>query len=432
MKGPDFEVRTPDWLSPSEALQRILSQSGRLEPEVVSLQDAVGRALSENQFARATLPPWDNSAMDGYAVVASDLAGATPSTPRALLVTRAIYAGDPPGDPIAPGEAVRIMTGAPIPPGADSVVRVEDTDAETKTGTVQVLSDRDATRNIRPAGEDMQLGDLVLQAGESVSAGTVAALASLGLDAVSVVRRPTVSILATGDELRTANRYDEVRAGAGVPESNGPMLAAAARGASAVPLRTEIVPDDPDLLRARIEAAADADVLVTIGGASMGEADLVKRVLDQVGFRQDFWRVRMRPGSPFGFGWLPREGRDQAVFSLPGNPVSAFVTFDLFVRPYLLTLGGHKRVLRRTIQCRAGERLSGPAALTYFSRVTLDDSTVPATARLAGPQGSGLVRSLSSAEGFAIIPEAQKEVVAGDLVDVMLIDATPGAVAFGG
>jgi len=155
-------------------------------------------------------------------------------------------------------------------------------------------------------------------------------------------------------------------------------------------------------------------------------------VLDQVGFRQDFWRVRMRPGSPFGFGWLPREGRDQAVFSLPGNPVSAFVTFDLFVRPYLLTLGGHKRVLRRTIQCRAGERLSGPAALTYFSRVTLDDSTVPATARLAGPQGSGLVRSLSSAEGFAIIPEAQKEVVAGDLVDVMLIDATPGAVAFGG
>ena len=284
MKGPDFEVRTPDWLSPSEALQRILSQSGRLEPEVVSLQDAVGRALSENQFARATLPPWDNSAMDGYAVVASDLAGATPSTPRALLVTRAIYAGDPPGDPIAPGEAVRIMTGAPIPPGADSVVRVEDTDAETNTGTVQVLSDRDATRNIRPAGEDMQLGDLVLQAGESVSAGTVAALASLGLDAVSVVRRPTVSILATGDELRTANRYDEVRAGAGVPESNGPMLAAAARGASAVPLRTEIVPDDPDLLRARIEAAADADAVHAHVRAALrqGSAEHAENVLQRV------------------------------------------------------------------------------------------------------------------------------------------------------
>jgi molybdopterin molybdotransferase len=261
----------------------------------------------------------------------------------------------------------------------------------------------------------MQLGAPILDAGHSITPGTIAAIAALGLDRVEVIRRPTVAILPTGDELRTVDRYEEVRAGAGVPESNGPMLAAMVQSASATPVGGKIVPDDTATLRSVIQSYTEADVLVTIGGASMGEADLVKRVLDQVGFKQDFWRVRMRPGSPFGFGWLPREGRDQAVFSLPGNPVSAYVTFELFVRP---------------VRCVAGDRLSGPADLTYFLRVSLDGSTVPPTARLAGPQGSGLVRTLAAADGLGIVPGSATEIAIGDPVDVVLIDDAPACGAF--
>ena len=431
MSDTTFEVRTPDWLSLEAAKRRILSQAVPLETETVRAAASVGRALAEAHVARATLPPWDNSAMDGYAVRGDDISGAGPSSPVLLTVTGVLHAGDAPTQSLDSGQAIRIMTGAPVPPGADCVVRVEDTDAEVRPGTVRVLRDRDVGRNIRPAGEDMQLGAPILDAGHSITPGTIAAIAALGLDRVEVIRRPTVAILPTGDELRTVDRYEEVRAGAGVPESNGPMLAAMVQSASATPVGGKIVPDDTATLRSVIQSYTEADVLVTIGGASMGEADLVKRVLDQVGFKQDFWRVRMRPGSPFGFGWLPREGRDQAVFSLPGNPVSAYVTFELFVRPYLLALGGHSNVFRRTVRCVAGDRLSGPADLTYFLRVSLDGSTVPPTARLAGPQGSGLVRTLAAADGLGIVPESATEIAIGDPVDVVLIDDAPACGAFG-
>jgi molybdopterin molybdotransferase len=309
-------------------------------------------------------------------------------------------------------------------------VRVEDTDAEANPGRVCVLRDRDRGRNIRPAGADMQLGDVVLLAGHVVTPGSVAALSALGLTSVSVVRRPSVAILATGDELRTPDRYDDVRIGAGVPESNGPMLAAAVLHASAVPVRLGTAIDDEHDLRERIESAADADTLVTIGGASMGEADLVKRVLDDLGFEQSFWRVRMRPGSPFGFGWLPRQDRKQPVFGLPGNPSSAFVTFELLVRPFLLALAGHRNILRRTVRCVAGEPLKGPSDTTCFLRVGLDSASHPPRITLVGPQGSGLVRTLHAADGLAVLPDGVREIAEGELVDVMLIDDAPAAEPF--
>jgi molybdopterin molybdotransferase len=426
-----FEVRTPDWIGLDVARRRILSQAVPLDSELVSVSDALGRASASAHTARATLPPWDNSAMDGYAVRGSDINGATAAAPVELTVTGAVRAGQATEQALGVGEAIRIMTGAPLPGGADCVVRVEDTDAEKESGKVRIFHDRDVGRNVRPAGEDMRAGAPMLETGHSVTPGTIAALSALGLASVSVTKRPTVAILATGDELLPVSRYPEVLAGGGIPESNGPMLAAAVRAAGATPLCGEIVPDDKKALRERIESVRDADVLVTIGGASMGEADLVKRVLDEVGFRQDFWRVRLRPGSPFGFGWLPRDtGRDQAVFSLPGNPVSAFVTFELFVRPYLLATGGHTRVYRRTIRCTAGERLPGPAGLAYFLRVSLDEGPTPPVARLAGPQGSGLVRTLASADGLAIVPEDVTEIRAGEDVDVMLTDDAPAAGLF--
>ena len=425
-----FEVRTADWLSFDEAQRRIFTEARRLAAELIDVSDSLGRALAEDLKATATLPPWDNSAMDGYAVLGDDIAGASPSTPVVLTVTGAVRAGEAPGAPVEPGQAVRIMTGAPVPASADSVVRVEDTDAEANPGSVRVLRNRDRGRNIRPAGADMQIGDVVLRAGHVVTPGAVAALSSLGLTSVSVVRRPSVAILATGDELRTPDRYDDVRIGAGVPESNGPMLAAAVTHASGVPIRLGTAADDELDLRARIENAADADALVTIGGASMGEADLVKRVLDDLGFEQSFWRVRMRPGSPFGFGWLPRQGRMQPVFGLPGNPSSAFVTFELFVRPFLLTLAGHRNVLRRTLRCVAGELLKGPADLTCFLRVGLDSGSHPAQVTLVGPQGSGLVRTLLAADGLAVLRDGVGEIAEGELVDVMLIDDAPAAEPF--
>ncbi len=233
-----------------------------------------------------------------------------------------------------------------------------------------------------------------------------------------------MAILATGDELLPPERYDEVRAGAGVPESNGPMLAAAITMAGAEPRLLPTAPDDVDALKARLEEGLSSDVIVTIGGASMGEADLVKRVLDDLGFALDFWRVKIRPGSPFSFGLLPGAHGPTPVFGLPGNPASAFVTFELFVRPFLRRLGGHTSCSRRRIVCTAGAPLSGPAALTYFLRVRLAaNQDGQAIATPTGPQGSGLVRGLGTAQGLAIVPEQVERIEAGAPVEVILLDA---------
>lgn len=416
-----FESRAADWLSVEEALERILGAATPLESQSRPLTESVGYALAEDVVADVTLPPWDNSAMDGYALKAVDVRGAGADAPVRLSVSRQVRAGDPPGDPLADGEAVRIMTGAPVPPGADSVVRVEDTDAEAEAGAVIVRDDRDAGQNVRPAGQDMRPGELLLSRGHTISPGSVGVLSAAGVERVPVHRPASVAVLTTGDELRGPDRFEDVRSGKGIPDSNGPMLAAMIEGAGARAVRLGIAGDQPDALADRIEQAADADVLVTIGGASMGEADLVKRVLDRLGYEHDFWRVRMRPGSPIGFGWLPRGGRRQPVFSLPGNPASAFVTFEVFVRPFVRRLGGHGRTGRRTVVGRAGAPLRTPATLTYFLRVGMEGSGADATVTLTGSQGSGLVSGLAKTEGLTIIPEDVSSVDEGDQVNVMLI-----------
>jgi molybdopterin molybdotransferase len=360
--------------------------------------------------------------MDGYAVRGDDVEGASPAHPVLLTVTGRIAAGEPPSISVETGEAVRIMTGAPVPEGADSVVRVEDTDAESEPGTVRILGDRDRGRNIRPAGEDMAVGDLVLRSGESIHPGTVGVLYALGKDHVLCARRPVVAIVSTGDELRSPDRYDEVRAGAGVPESNGPMLAAAVTDAGCVPMYVGVAADDPADIRRHLDAAAAADVIITVGGASMGEADLVKRVLEDMSFELDFWRARVRPGSPISFGLLPRDGSGaQPVFGLPGNPASSFVTFEIFVRPFIRRLAGHDNIHRPVTRCVAGDALSAPKGLLYALRVRVDAATSPPTAHATGPQGSGLVQSMSAADGLALIPEDHDGAMVGQEVDVMLL-----------
>jgi molybdenum cofactor synthesis domain-containing protein len=320
------------------------------------------------------------------------------------------------------------MTGAPVPRGLDSVVRVEDTDAESEApGRVRILQDRDRERNVRRAGEDMLAGDPVLAAGEIVTPGRVALLAATGNDPVSVVARPRVVLLPTGDELRPAGDFDEVRAGDAIPESNGPTLAAACRAIAVPPTLLPPVPDDADALATAVSRAIeDGDVLLTLGGASMGTADLVKDVLRGFDFELDFWRVKMRPGSPFSFGRIPREGRRSlAVFGLPGNPASAFVTFQVLVRPYLLAVAGHREIHRPVVDAIAAEPMKTHAERALFHRVVLEfDATGGLHATLAGAQGSGLVSSLGRAQGLAYVPPGP-DCPAGSPLRVLLLDDGP-------
>ncbi len=429
-----FESRSADWLSLGDALERILESAAPLGTEEVALADARGRAIADPLVASCTLPAHDNSAMDGYAVRGEDVRGADPERPRELTVTGVARAGGEAAPPVGPGEAVRIMTGAPLPPGADSVVRVEHTDREAgAVGTLRIRSDADADRNVRPAGEDLREGDLLLEAGTALTPGCLALLAALGVPRIRVRRRPRVALLSTGDELVPPEAVERIREGRAVADSNGVFLAAAVEEAGALAIRLGIVGDDADLLRAAVSRAGDADVLVTTGGASMGEADLLKRVLEEDGLETLFWRVRMRPGTPFGLYRLPREGRPPLpVLGLPGNPASAFVTFEVFVRPYLLARAGHARPHRPVLRARAGERLASTPKAAHFLRVTLEapiGGSEPPVARLAGPQGSGLVRSLATADGLAFVPDGADVVEAGDEVCVVLLDRGPGGAA---
>ncbi|MFP3948809.1 MAG: gephyrin-like molybdotransferase Glp [Gemmatimonadota bacterium] len=444
----DFETLEADWLSVGEAIEGTLSHARPLPSESVELEAAPGRVLARTLEARVTLPPWDNSAMDGYAVRAVDVAGATPKDAVELPVAGVVQAGDEAPARLPEGAALRIMTGAPVPKGADSIVRVEDTDGEREVeGRIRIYSDRDAGRHIRPAGRDAREGDTVVTGGTTIASGQIAVLASQGYARVPVYGRPRVALLPNGDELATIEEFDEVAAGRAVPESNGPTLAAAARGAGAEARILPIARDEPRSILERLDEAVSADVLVTMGGASMGEADLLKRVMFERGYQLDFWRVRIRPGSPFSLGFLPRESASETapsgradvrgrrapgllpVFGLPGNPGSAYVTFQLFVRPFLLALAGHRRIHRPVVRARMAEALESPGHLTHFFRVRLSEGAGGDdgwTAHLTGPQGSGLVQSLARADGLAVVPEDTVRVEEGEEVRVILLGEGPG------
>ena len=423
---PEFESRTGDWLSFDEASERVLNLLSPLPPEIVPLEEALGRALSHDVLAPTQLPPWDNSAMDGYAVRGDDVAGAAKDHPVVLAVTGVIHAGKRFEGTVGPGEAVRIMTGAEVPSGADTVVRVEDTDREeTDGGSLRIYSERDRGRHVRPAGQDWPEGAIALTTGTGIGPGQIAVLAATRVSMVSVHRRPTVAILASGNELVDLDRASLDRHQ--IPESNSHFASAGVRAAGGTPMRLGIARDARADIQDHLARAADADVLVTLGGASMGEGDLFKTVLEHLGLELEFWRVKIRPGSPVSFGHLPREGRSsQAVFGLPGNPASAFVTFELFVRPFLLALAGHIRLHRPTISALAAEDLTTAEDLTGFLRVRLSGSGAGMEASLTGPQGSGLVGSLGAAHGLAIIPDGVKTIPRGAPVAVMLLDDPRG------
>lgn len=390
-----------DWLSYREALSLVLDRCPLLGEEEVELEEALGRALAEEVRSPVAHPPWDDSAMDGFAVRAEEVAGASPERPVVLPVSDEIPAGSFPGGPLAPGTAAKVMTGAPVPEGATGVIRVEHTDGG-RGGRVAFFQDSDARRNIRRAGEDIRAGDPLLRKGDAVIPGAVAGLALAGRRRVRVGRVPRVAVLANGDELAGFDEYDEVLAGRKLMDTNSHALAAQIRAAGARPILLGIARDDPEDVRARIRGAEEWDALVSAAGVSVGERDHVKEVVEGMGLERLFWRVRVRPGSALVFGLLGR----RPFWGVPGNPVSAMVAFEAFIRPALRRMAGHARLHRRRLPVRAGERIPSARDVTHFHRVLLEEGEdgVP-RARLTGPQGSGVLRSMVEADALLPVPE---------------------------
>jgi molybdopterin molybdotransferase len=406
-------ARDADWISLEAALTQILMSVAPTASEEISIDDALGRVLAEPAISTVDLPPWDNSAMDGFAVRSADIAAATRETPVSLKLVESVHAGAFPALPVGAREAIKIMTGAPLPARADSVVRVEHT--EQAGDVVTVFSASDANRNIRPRGEDVRTGETVLPAGTMLRPGEIGLLASIGLARVEVHRRPLVAILSTGDELVDVNDFDQVRAGRKIVNSNSYALAAAVRAVGAEPLMLGIAHDDRSDLRVRLTSGLSADVLVTSAGASVGEHDLVKDVLEELGAKTDFWRVRIRPGSPFSFariGALP-------VFGLPGNPVSAVVTFEIMVKPALRRMLGRSALHSPVVTARLAAPVKTTTGLTQFMRVRLHREGGTLVATLTGPQGSGILSSVVKADGLMVVPEDVGEVAAGAEVKVV-------------
>ena len=418
-----FERLQADWLSYEDALARVLADARPMPAATLAPARALGRSLAAPVVARATLPSWPNSAMDGFAVRSGDLADAQSQTIR-LPVAGHSYPGSVPLEGVPTGAAVRIMTGGPVPAGFDSVIRVEHTDGEASAGFVEIRRTDDVGKHVRSPGKDMEVGDETVPAGAVVHSGTLPVIIAGGTGPLPVFRRPRVGVLSSGDELVGPDRFDLVIEGRGIPDTNRDMIAAGVAEAGGVPVDLGVAPDEPGALRAALESVDGVDVLVSTGGASMGERDLLKRILLGLAFRLDFWRARVRPGSPLSFGHLRRDAGDLPVFGLPGNPASAFVTFHVFVAPYLRAMLGSRRPAGTTVSALTDAVLGSPPRLTQFYRVRfLTPGTAGEVARctLTGPQGSGLVRSLRDAEGLAIVPEGTARIEAGDPVSVLLL-----------
>jgi len=403
-------------LSVAEAAARIIADIPTLGIERVALLDSLGRVLAVPVRSPLTLPAWDNSAMDGYAVRADDVRDARPDAPVSLRVLETVAAGAFPSHRVEGGTATRIMTGAPIPEGADGVVRIEDTDG----GTVQVAirDARDAGRNVRRRGEDIAAGSTVFERGQPIGPAQVGVLASIGAATVDVYRRPRVAFFGSGDEIVDLDRFSEALDGKKIVTSNSYTLSALVRLNGGIPVNLGLARDDPADIRARIDRAAGCDLLVTSAGISAGEFDYLRPVLAEKGVTLDVWKVRMRPGAPLGFGWLGK----MPWIGLPGNPVSTMVTFELFVRPVVRRMLGHTRLYRRPVQVTLEEPVKIGASLTHFLRpiVTVQpDGSM--RARLTGPQGSGILTSMSLANALLVIPHERPRVEAGEMVNALLL-----------
>ena len=398
-------------LSVEEALSRVLAAIPVLGAETVALPAALGRVLAEAVVATRDLPPWDNSSMDGYALRAADTAGAGPDRPVTLRCVGDIPAGSVADRAVGAGETYRILTGAPMPPGADAVVPQEDVRRE---GSALRLT-RPVGRGsfVRPRGEDIRAGERVLGPGDALGPAALGVLAALGRPLVRVHQRPRVAILSTGDELVD---LDRVPGPGQIPNSNTYTLGAQVREAGGVPVDLGIARDSREELEERMRSGLGADVLVSSAGVSVGDRDFVREVMEKLGAELDFWQVAMRPGKPLTFGRVA--GRP--FFGLPGNPVSSMVTFELFVRPALRRMTGHRRLVRPRATARLAEALANPGTRRGYLRVRLGEEAGHLVARATGEQGSGILKSMLLADGLAVLPPGA-DLAAGEPVEVILL-----------
>jgi molybdopterin molybdotransferase len=406
----------------AEAIAEITAAGTPRPVERVPLLEALGRVVAAPMEVPRAMPPWANAGMDGYAVRGTDVAHARPDAPVALPVTATVPAGTMPPTPLAPGTAMRIFTGAPLPEGADTVVRWEDTDRGATT--VRMTSARDAFRNVRPAGEDAAAGDDALPVGTRLGPGGLQWLASLGMHTVPVARRPVVALLRSGDELVPLARAHEVT-GARIVDSNAVVLAAVVREAGGVVHDAGICADDEDAFARAVALAAEAaDVVVTAGGVAAGDYDVTKGAVVAAGGTLAFWKVAARPGSQVAFGtvggvpWL----------GLPGNPVSAAVCGELMLRPLLRAMAGDPRPHRPTVLVTTADRLPRDPRMTLVLRTRLtDDAPGRWRATLAGGQGSHLVRPLALADALLGMAPGEGPLAAGATVPAVRLHDGEGS-----
>ena len=397
-----------------EAILRILEQIPRLGLERVNLLQAQGRVLGEDVVAPRNLPPWDNSAMDGYALRWKDVQKTSAEKPVRLKVLADLAAGRIYKGRVGKGEAIRIMTGAPLPRGVDTVIQVEDT--EKAGNAVKIFASPGKGKNIRRAGEDVKAGERVLHKGIVLQPAHIGMLASFQRSFVSVYQQPRVAILSTGDELL---EIDEPWAGGKIVNSNSYSLAAQVTACGGLPIQLGIAKDQIDALLSKIRQGLIADLLLTSGGVSVGDYDFVKEVLKSHG-KINFWKVAMRPGQPLACGII----FGKPLIGLPGNPVSAMVSFEQFVRPSILKMSGHQNLFPPALQAELTEDIEKKAGLVHFIRCRLFREGEKTFASTTGEQGSGILSSMVKAQGLIVLPPDRKRVQAGEAVSVILLDPT--------
>jgi len=416
---------TEDMLSVEQAYERVLASFQTLDAEEKPLLECMGQVLAEDITSPLALPPLANSGMDGYALRHSDIAGASQEKPSNLEVIGIVAAGQMPDKTVVPGTAIRIMTGAPVPDGADTVVPFEETDEVQRKregkplDQVAIFADMPTGCNVRPAGEDVSAGTLVLEKGTVVRAAEVGVIASLGMDKVKVIRRPVVAVLATGDELEITGTP---LSGGKIYDSNSFSVAASIAASGGVPRLLGIARDNLTDLNAKLEATAGADLVVTSAGVSKGDYDIVKDVLNERG-EMNFWSVRMRPAKPLAFGHLNGPGgKNIPLLGLPGNPVSAMVAFEMFARPAIRTMLGKANIPRPMVEGVLTGPIRNEDGRRVYARVEVELKDGVYQATPTGPQGSNILTSMSRANGLAICPEDLAGKDAGEQVQIIMLD----------
>ena len=396
-----------------EALEKILSHIQPLGSEKVSILEALGRVIAEDIYADRDIPPLDNSGMDGYAVRSEDIRNADQNHPVRLEVIEDLPAGFISTKTVGKKQAIRIMTGAPIPRGADTIVPVEETKKED--GFVSIFKTFASGERIRKAGEDVKKGERVIFIGDLIRPAEVGMLASVGRSFVSVYQRPLVAILCTGEELVDV---DGDLAEGKIVSSNSYTLAAQVKDCGAISVQLGIAKDRKEEIKEKLLQGLRTDVLISSAGVSVGDYDFVKEVLNDLGMEMVFWKVAMKPGMPLAFGTI--EGKP--VFGLPGNPVSSMVSFEQFVRPSLLKMMGHRQIFRPIIEAILKEEIHKEPGRRHFVRASVSFERDHYVVTITGAQGSGILRSMVKANGLVVIPEDREIVRAGEKVRVQLLD----------